>query len=233
MSIVVLDTTQIVRKAWSLKALTPKHIIHEIADSISHRGLLNPLTVKPVGNKFELVDGVKRFKAIKSLKRNRTLPRTLHKIPCLVQRDLTGAIFAPVKPQLLSDSELARDMTAAFQSGLSVETLREVFFCSTKIVNQVLSLKNLNPRIKDCFDRNILSLDQAAAFATFPSMNAQWRLLERLGPFAESQEIIAAINLGATVVELPNGETLILPSRASVVPMRRKPYSQEAFAIAA
>ncbi len=225
MNIVSLDKSQIVLKGWMMADLKPNPFIQNIADSISKRSLLNPLTVRVSGSKYEIVDGIKRFKAIKALTRKNSLPRTLHKIPCLVQRDMAGVSNTPAKPLLLSDSQLAADILTEFDNGMSIHALSEAFYCSADTVMKVLSLKTLHRDIFSCFARDLLSLNQAAAFATIPNKAAQWRLLQQLGPFAKSAEIIDAIEKGETVVTLPDGQTLILPSRGTR-PKTRKPKTR-------
>ena len=215
MTLTTLDINKIVLNAGTLTRIKPTPLFRELMDSIRRLGLLNPLTVTPKGNKFEIVDGAERFVAIKLLKKLNDLPRTLHKIPCHVQRHMTGAFSAPVKPLMRKDSELAADIIEAKTAGMSVRTICEDFYCKANYVETILSLKNLHPRIKYMFDRNLFTLDQAAAFAKIPNPTAQWRLLEQLGPYAKVDDILAAVDRGDTVVELPSGDTLILPSRAT------------------
>lgn len=196
---------------------TPK-VIH-MAKAIATDGLLNPIIVAKTQtgaqttgpDAYRVIDGGKRLCAITLLKRANRLPRSLHLVPCLEKSSETQP--ASSRPALKSDQEFVRAICAAYKTGTHKPALMARFDCTAIAVDQALSLNNLHKQIMDYFVSGHLSLEQAAAFATLPNREAQWTLLQDLGPFAHAVDVISAILGGETVLALPNGEHMILPSR--------------------
>lgn len=189
--------------------------IRSIAAHILSTGLLNPIVVRLASGSaskspYEVVDGLKRLKAILFLKKMGRLPRALTSVPCTTDATQTSERAIPV---MLSEAELSREITRRIALGATKETLTAQFECAPYVFDQIVSLEFLNPKIKACFYDGHLSLEQAAAFATFPNPAAQWRLMEQLGPFVNSQSILSQLTSENLLVDLPDGDVLILPSR--------------------
>lgn len=184
--------------------------IKVLAEEISEVGLLRPLQVIRDGTKYRVVDGKKRLLAIHRLMKHNKLPRSLETLPCVLRTDPTAAD----NPILLSEYDLYELIMKAHSKGLDSASISDQFECSDTIIRQALSLENLNQKIKQLFSKGILSLAQVSAFSTLPNKDSQWRLLQEIGPFAGYADIISAISSGESVVNLPNGDILILPSRS-------------------
>lgn len=199
-------------------AISQRKRIDEMCERIAKVGLLNPLVVTKEKGRFLIIDGKKRFHAIKKLARTNKLPRTLHKVPCILNDNEPIAPFANEKPLLLTEQELAHEIIRADAKGATYTEISALLDCSEKIITQARSLSRLHSKLMLSFINNSISLAQAAALSTLPNKEAQWDLLVQLGPFATEPQIIAAIAKGDTVLELPNGETMILPSRAQKTP---------------
>lgn len=60
--------------------------IAELAESIKKQGLINPITVRPVGDKFEIVAGHRRFKAC--------LIAKIFVLPCVIREMTDSAVFS-------------------------------------------------------------------------------------------------------------------------------------------
>ncbi len=176
---------------------------------------------KPI---YEVVDGFKRLRAILHLKRTGRLPRTLKSIPCISVEALEETVQDKVKPMtlmgstpiMLSEAELSHEIMSGLRSGASKEALMVQFECHADVFDKIVSLKFLHPKIKACFDDGHLSLEQAAAFAMFPNVEAQWRLMEQLGPSVNSKDILAQLTGPDNFVDLPDGDILILPTRRNL-----------------
>jgi len=191
---------------------TPMQNIEWIEESIENEGLLNPLIVTRRNNKFVVLDGKKRLTAIRKLARSHDYRRALHKIPCLV--DVPESVIRKLnQPALISQPELAHKALIALRAGASAKAISQRFDCSLCVIEDIMMLPNLHPDIMKHFNSKTISLQQAAAFATIDNPKAQWALLLELGPFVSRTEIISAIRSGEVVLDLPNGETIILPSR--------------------
>jgi ParB-like chromosome segregation protein Spo0J len=193
--------------------------IEALSQDIKALGLLNPLMVMKTNGRYKIIDGKKRFQAIRKLTRRKMLPRTLHKVPCIVVEGASLVSSKPVKPLLLSDQDLVAGLLADSQKGASLEEVSLKYHCSLEVTRKALSLDNLQDKLKQAFMSGTINLDQAAAFATLPNPKSQWDLLVQLGPFVGDAGIISAIAAGETVIETTEGNAFILPSRSPMRPL--------------
>ena len=139
-------------------------------------GLLNPLIVRRISlpgaeKKFIVVDGIKRLKVLRALRKACKLPRNLERIPCILDGDLLIQKIDDL-PLLVSEPELARLIRKSHDRGFNDSYIMHRFSCSQVTVNHALSLQTLNPRLRSTFNAGHLSLPQAAAFATISNKSA-------------------------------------------------------------
>jgi len=184
-----------------------------LKNSIIRDGLLNPLIVIKFKNKYKVIDGKKRLSVLRRLSKCRSFTRSLHKVPCIIETAVSKARFERPRPLLMSEPELAHAISQSLAQGLSHAHISQRFDCDSNTVEDVETLKSLSPKLLKCFNDQTLSLSQAVAFATIPNERAQWDLLLQLGPFLSNKDIIKAIKRGDTVLELPDDNVLIIPSR--------------------
>jgi len=189
-----------------------KSDIMDIAARIEKDGLLNPLRVQHTTTGYKIIDGMKRYCAIAHLSATGRLPRSLNRIPCIMV-ELNAANDSRELPLLITHGELYDRVLAGSALGQSVAELSDQYDCDVETVEDLMGLETLHPEVLACFRRDHLSFKQAAAFASLPNPQAQWNLLKRLGPFVREQDIMDAIENGETVISLPNGDCVILPSR--------------------
>ena len=71
----------------------------------------------------------------------------------------------------------------------------------------------LHPQIALVYKRGFLTHVQAATLTGFDDHEVQLRLLRCLDRHIFDDDVLRQINLGAKVLELPDGEILFLPSR--------------------
>ena len=213
MTLIAIPQNALVLKTPLGFSIAERRRIDDICLKIAAFGLLNPLVVKREKGRFVIIDGKKRFQAIKKLSKINKLPRTLNKIPCVLNENMPLANASPEKPVLLTEQDLVHEILSEDIKGSTHAQISTRLECSEKVIAQALSLSGLHSKLKLAFMHNTIDLAQAAALSTLPNKDAQWELLVQLGPFATEPEIIAAIANGETVLELPNGDTIILPSR--------------------
>ena len=232
MSVITLPLAQLdgAPKYFS-RAGVKRHVL-PLASSIAKDGLLNPIKLKKIGQRLKVIDGKKRLMALKLLVKSGKLPRSLVNVPVIITTNEAMPKPQPERPlrrpELLSDAELTQSIVTAHNLGQSEPEIAKRFECSAQTVTLALSLKRLHPQIVDYFKSGHLSLEQAAAFATLQRPDAQWRLLQELGPFAHAKTVIAAILKGETVIEMPDGDMMIMPSKESTPRRQDKPlYSRE------
>lgn len=216
MTIISLPHEALLSKANICFSSAIRNKVEALCQDIVTTGLLNPLIVIRENGRYVIMDGKKRFKAIRKLTRRNMLPRSLCNIPCILIDDATLPADNGPKPLLLSDQELVTGLIHAMNSGSTSCEAANKFQCSPAIVQQAQSLETLHPKLQDAFTSGAINLEQAAAFATLPNPKSQWDLLIQLGPFASDKDIIAAISKGETVIETKTGNVIILPSRAPV-----------------
>ena len=191
----------------------PHNTIKRIKSSIEQDGLLNPLMVIRQKNKYVVIDGKKRLIALRALARSKLFQRALGKVPCLV--DVPSAVsHERRRPILLTAPELAHKIIVETGAGISPVAVAQRYDCDYGVVEDAMLLPRLHPEILMAFNNGAISLSQAAAFAALDNLQAQWSLLLQLGPFVSNTEIMAAIKSGEAVIDLPNGEVIIMPSRS-------------------
>jgi hypothetical protein len=117
------------------------------------------------------------------------------------------------RPLLVRAPALAHALITDINSGLSSVSIAQKYECDINLVDDALSFRNLHETVLQHFSNEVISWDQAAALATIPNPDAQMNLLKQLGPFVSDKEIIAAIRAGDTVIELPDGNVICLPTR--------------------
>lgn len=199
--------------------------IQALAKSIERDGLLNPLTITPHKNKFLVIDGKKRLKALILLARTSRFHKPQQKISCIIESIETQKGEQLKRPTLMSAPELIHMILEALGRGCSPVAICQRFDCDSKIVESAPAIRNLHPKILNCFYNQVISLRQAIALSTIKNPSAQWALLQQLGPFASNDNIIQAIQSGQTVIETPDNQIIILPSRWKH-PTRQKERAQ-------
>lgn len=210
-----------------IQRLSTSDEIKKLAKTIHEDGLLNPLLVMKNDLHYIVLDGKKRLEAICYLQRLRKLPRTLTSVPCILSDQEPADNENEELPLVPSEYDLCTMIMSAYQNGLDHKAISDRFQCSDHTIKQALCLDRLDDKIKNLFSKSLLTLEQVSAFATLPNKASQWRLLETIGPFASHKDIIEAISAGEAVLNLPNGETLILPSRHSPAAAPKRYHESE------
>ena len=188
--------------------------------SIIKDGLFNPLVVLRKGSKYVVLDGKKRLAVIRKIAKSKQLTKRIAKVPCVVQESRTVTPVQSRRPALLTGPELAHQILLMANSKVSPVSIAQRFECNVSVVEDCVSLRKLNPQILMHFNNGVITLEQAAAFATIYNMKAQMDLLLQLGPFISDKDIIAKIRAGATVVELSEDNIVFLPSRGKPEPRK-------------
>ena len=116
----------------------------------------------------------------------------------------------------LSEQELVHLILRAVANGATYTQIRMKFICSEDMITQARSLSRLHTKLMLAFIKMKINLTQAAAFCTLPNPQAQLNLLSDLGSFVNDPDVISAVASGKTVIKLPDGDVIILPSRKPV-----------------
>lgn len=187
--------------------------IKTLVKSIARDGLLNPLKIKAHKNKYLVVDGTKRLKALILLARSSRFHKPSQKVSCITEEESLEKPNMLKRPALMSAPELVHFILGALDEGQSSVAIAQRFRCDLSIVDSAHAIQNLHSKVLQSFYNGTIGLEQAIAFASLPNPNAQWALLQQLGPFVSDKNVIRALQSGESVIETPDETMIFLPSR--------------------
>jgi len=165
-----IKMTSILMKQLSLYDLNSrktlnKETIQELANSISEVGLINPLTVIPNGNGYQVIAGQRRFEALTLLE--------VDNAECTIVNDLSEEEILEIQitENMQREDVHPLEELAAINILLRSMTVEEVASKLGKAEVTIRRLKLLNtlaPPVKRLFKNNIITLAHALVFARFP-----------------------------------------------------------------
>jgi ParB family transcriptional regulator, chromosome partitioning protein len=144
--------------------------IAELADSISKRGVLQPILLRPLGDEFELIAGERRWRAAQRAR--------LHAIPAIVREidDSASAEIALIENVQRADlnpieeAEGYRQLIKRF--GHTQDELSTLVHKSRSHIANLLRLLNLPDGVKQALLRRDIDMGHARAIATAPDPEA-------------------------------------------------------------
>ena len=137
--------------------------IKSLADDIKKCGQRNPIGVEPKGDKYRLIYGFQRVKALKLLDAQTTRAN--------IYLNLTedAAHFHSLSDNLqhgdLSDLEKAFRCKYLHDKGHSIETLCEVFNVKKSVIYNYLQVAELDPSTNACLHMGLITLNHAVELA--------------------------------------------------------------------
>lgn len=141
--------------------------LHELAQSILEKGVLQPIIVRPVGKNYEIIAGSRRFRACKIAK--------LKSIPCLIREDLTDEeafdlmITENLQREDVSPVEEARAFVELIKMKNDYASLAIRFGKSEVYIRQRVKLNELIDEFMYMLDNEYISLSAAMEIAKLPS----------------------------------------------------------------
>ena len=138
--------------------------IQELAQSIKHKGVIQPILLRPVGDSLELVCGERRYRA--------SMIAGLTEIPAYV-RTLTDdeALEAQITENLQRKDVHPMDEAFAFKQMLEKHNIEETAALLGKknyFINQRMKLNDLLPEWQKLFYNNFFNLSMALKIAVLP-----------------------------------------------------------------
>jgi len=123
--------------------------IDDLAQSIKEKGLLNPLTVRPIegSSKYEVVAGQRRYLACRKI--------GIESIPCLIRDDLddtdavTISLVENVHRADMSPLDKARSLNSLYEKYNSYEKVAKETSWSMQTIKKYILLLGLPPSIRD------------------------------------------------------------------------------------
>ena len=164
----------------NIRRTVDKNADTSLKESIRHHGLLENLIVQQREEKYYLVAGYRRYRALQYLTKDKHL-KTTHTFPCLV-------IAPEAKPEeiALAENEMRSSMHPADQAivfydlhkkqGVSISDIAARFGINERTVKQRNAIGNVSPKILDLYRNSELSYDAVKAFTIVPEHKRQFQI---------------------------------------------------------
>ncbi len=152
--------------------------LEELSDSISKYGVIQPIVVRPVGNKFEIIAGERRFKASK-LASKATIPAIIVNLSDKDSEEI--ALLENVQRQELSPIEEAVSYKRILDMGYITqeELARKIGKSQSTIANKI-RLLNLDDEVQSYLLNNKISERHARSLLRIPDKEKQVEMLHRI-----------------------------------------------------
>lgn len=150
----------------------------ELAESISRHGVLQPVIVRAVADRFQLVAGERRWRAAQ-LAGLESLPAVVREFDDAEMMEV--ALIENLQREDLNPLEEARAYESLINGfGLSQEELAHRLGRSRPAISNALRLLSLDPEIQDGVSRGRLTAGHARALLAAPDRAVRLRLAERV-----------------------------------------------------
>ena len=152
--------------------------LNRLADSIRQHGVIEPILVRPVSNKYEIVAGERRYKA--------SVLAGLTKIPAMVRQldDKESSIVAFIENEHRSDVsavEEARTMDRILKNNnMTQEELAKELGVNQSTIANKLRLLNLPLEVQDALMHNEISERHARSLLSIKNEDKQIEMLHRI-----------------------------------------------------
>jgi ParB/RepB/Spo0J family partition protein len=162
-----IDINDIITNANQPRKLFDEEKIGELAESIKKDGLKSPILVRPAGNKYEIVQGERRFRATKHV--------GLTTVEAFVE-DLSDdqafhlAVIENIQREQLTPIEEAQAFKRYVELGLTHDQIAEKVSKSRTYVTSRLRLLKLIPEIQDMIAQGKISEGHAKQLMTLESV---------------------------------------------------------------
>ena len=154
-----------------------KEALEELAASIKENGLLQPIAVQKIGERYQIIAGERRFREFKMLNEQ--------KIPAIIknlsrQQVMQLALIENLQREDLTAIEEAEAMKALMDEfGLTQQELAQKLGKARSSIANSLRLLELNPDVKRLVDAGSISAGHARAILSINEPEAQIRLARK------------------------------------------------------
>ena len=152
--------------------------LNELADSIKEHGIIEPIIVRPLNDKYEIIAGERRYKA--------ACIAGLTKVPVIVKhlsdyKSAQVAVIENVQRRNLNPMEEAKSYKRILDHGLKTqeELAKEIGLSQSTIANK-LRLLSLAEPVKQALSENKISERHARALLKITSLDKQEELLNKV-----------------------------------------------------
>lgn len=152
--------------------------LNELADSIKEHGIIEPIIVRPLNDKYEIIAGERRYKA--------ACIAGLTKVPVIVKhlsdyKSAQVAVIENVQRRNLNPMEEAKSYKRILDHGIKTqeELAKEIGVSQSTIANK-LRLLSLAEPVKQALSENKISERHARALLKITSLDKQVELLNKV-----------------------------------------------------
>jgi ParB family transcriptional regulator, chromosome partitioning protein len=204
-----IPLNQLVPSKKNVRRTGGKDRIEELAASIASKGVLQNLIVCPVeGEKFEVIAGGRRLKALKLLVKQKQFPKD-GAVRCMVREEgeatevslAENFTQAPMHPADQFDA-----FKALQDEGMGAEDIAARFGISPTTVTQRLKLAAVSPKLMKTYRAGEMNLDQLSAFAITDDHALQERVWKETGSHTSRHAILRAL----TETQVPTTDRRVL-----------------------
>jgi ParB family chromosome partitioning protein len=180
--------------------------VADLAASIIAHGLLQNITVTESGpNKYAVVAGGRRLRALQQLDESGQLPVSLHNVPCNVIAN-GEVIEASTAENTIREAMHPADQCEAFMAMLEKKSEADVaahFGVTVLYVRQRLKLAKVSPKILQAFREDKIGLEEVEAYALSNDHAAQERTYKQGGDGAGEYWIRSQLTKGEVAATDP------------------------------
>ena len=176
--ITVLNMNDILPNRFQPRIRFDEEKLEELAESIGKYGVIQPIVVRPIGNKFEIIAGERRYKA--SMLANRsTIPAIVVNLSDKDSEEI--ALLENVQRQELSPIEEAVSYKRILDMGyITQEGLAKKLGKSQSTIANKIRLLNLDDEVQSYLLNNRISERHARSLLRIPNKDKQVEMLHRI-----------------------------------------------------
>ena len=174
----VLNINDILPNRFQPRIRFDEEKLEELAESIGKYGVIQPIVVRPVGNKYEIIAGERRYKASK-LANKSTIPAIIVNLSDKDSEEI--ALLENIQRQQLSPIEEAVSYKRILDMGyITQEQLAKKLGKSQSTIANKIRLLNLDDEVQSYLLNNKISERHARSLLRIPDKEKQVALLHRI-----------------------------------------------------
>jgi ParB family chromosome partitioning protein len=143
--------------------------LDELAESIRAQGIIQPLIVRPIGDRYEIIAGERRWRAAKIA--------GLHTVPCLIrsisdESALAMALIENIQRENLNPIEESMALQRLLEEfGMTHQQVAQAIGKSRTTITNLLRLLSLPEEIRNLLAQGQLEMGHARALITLPEIH--------------------------------------------------------------
>ncbi len=174
----VLNISDILPNRFQPRLKFDQAALEELAESIAKFGVIEPIVVRPVGNKFEIIAGERRYKASKLASKS-TIPAIIVNLSDKDSEEL--ALLENVQRQALNPIEEAVSYKRILDAGyITCEALAKKIGKSQAVILNKIKLLSLADEVQSSLLNNKISERHARSLLKLSNLSDQVDMLNRI-----------------------------------------------------